>query len=92
MRDEVRTIVGIMLVLSCLLLIAPFASQYPDALERVAQKLNFASYKKELFSAPMPGYLFPYIRNRKLAIYIAGTLGTILVLALTTFLAKLLKK
>lgn len=62
-------------------LLSPFASSFPDGLERVAEDLGFISRAEgiEVISAPIPDYVFPGISNEGVATAVAGILGTLVV-------------
>lgn len=58
--------------------LSPWASSYPDGLERVAEDQGFLEQGegKELMKGLMPDYIFPGIENEKLATALAGIVGT----------------
>ncbi len=71
------------------LVISPFASSFPDGLERVAEDRGFLE-KGEVEPAvksPIPDYLMPGIKDERLATSIAGVIGTLLVFGVTYGLA-----
>lgn len=72
--------------------LAPWASPYPDGLERVAEDQGFLeqSEGRELIQGLMPDYLFPGIGNEKLATAIAGISGTVLTFVAAWGLGRLL--
>jgi cobalt/nickel transport system permease protein len=75
--------VGGALVCACLIAaFAPWASQLPDGLERVAADLQFASAAGDSWSL-LPEYAAPGIAWRALAIVLAGVIGVALVGAST---------
>ena len=80
------------LALACL--IAPFASRWPDGLERVALDKGFL--EKADGSAPVifpiPDYEWPGIRHKGLSCAMAGALGTFLVFFSALGFARVLKK
>ncbi len=60
------------------------ASPAPDGLKRVAESQGFLARAegKPLLAAPLAGYLFPGITDRRLATALAGFLGTLILFAL----------
>jgi len=76
------------------LLISPFASKWPDGLERVARDKGFskkAEVKPALVS-PIPDYAWPGFKSEKLAASFAGAAGTLFVFFAGYAVAALLKK
>ncbi len=73
-------------------ILSPFASPWPDGLERVAERLGFAARAEgpATVSAPIPDYVFPGIASEGLATAIAGLIGALLVFALLYGLGKAL--
>ncbi|HOX02641.1 MAG TPA: energy-coupling factor ABC transporter permease [Candidatus Paceibacterota bacterium] len=72
--------------------VAPFASPWPDGLERVAENLGFADHavSKPAVPSPFPDYQVPGISSAVRATAWAGAIGTILVFALSWLLARML--
>ncbi|MHB1043619.1 MAG: PDGLE domain-containing protein [Eubacteriales bacterium] len=59
--------------------ISPFASSFPDGLERVAEDLGFIQKGEEqVLKSPVPDYAFPGIKNEGLSTALAGAAGTLL--------------
>jgi len=83
-----------LLVLSLVVavILAPFASQWPDGLERVAEELHFAdaAAANPLVHSPLPDYAIPGLQNAQLSTALAGLVGTFLVLLVLFGLGKLL--
>lgn len=83
------------LVISFLLalILSPFASPWPDGLEKVAKKLGFEKQMEEkpLINSPFPDYSFPGLKNEKLSTALAGFLGTLITFALVLVIGKILK-
>lgn len=71
---------------------SPFASAFPDGLEKVAKELKFLDRGQNLFTSPVPDYLWPGVRNASWATSLAGFFGTLLVFGLGLGLGKILKK
>jgi cobalt/nickel transport protein len=87
-------IIGLTIALLIAVLLSPLASSLPDGLERVAQDQGFikAGERTSLWIAPVPDYVFPGLKNEKLAVSISGVLGTVAVFGIGCSLAFLLKK
>ena len=69
----------VFLALSAIIL-SPFASSYPDGLEKTAEKLEFSALAKESMTplTVMADYLFPGIENEGIATSLAGMTGAAL--------------
>ena len=87
-------IIGLMLALVIAVFLSPWASSWPDGLERVAHNLGFVERGEQspVAKAPMPDYIFPGLKNEKLATAIAGLAGTVMIFGIVYGLAFLLKK
>lgn len=80
-----RTAAEILLVaLAIAVLLAPLASQWPDGLEKVAERLGFADRAEvaPAVAAPVPDYQVPGVARASVSTALAGVLGTILVFVL----------
>lgn len=72
--------------------VSPWASSWPDGLERVAEDRGFI-HKAEgqpVVSSPLPDYLIPGIKNEKVSTAVAGAVGTLLVFGVAYGLAALI--
>jgi cobalt/nickel transport protein len=78
-----RKEIWILLILAVVLavVISPFASEFPDGLERVGEDQGFMDKATELISSPIPDYAIPGITNEKVATSVAGIVGILLTLA-----------
>ena len=85
-------LLGLLFAVGLALLLAPFASQFPDGLEKVAEEKGFLDKGegKEVFHSPIRDYLLPGIKNEKFATGLAGVIGTVLVFILVYGLSRLL--
>ncbi len=65
--------------------VSPFASSYPDGLERVATNHGFIQKgEKNVWDhSPIADYVFPGIKSEFLAKGLAGLVGTLIVFALS---------
>ncbi|MDI3280700.1 MAG: PDGLE domain-containing protein [Bacillota bacterium] len=83
---------GAAIALALAALVSPFASPWPDGLERVAEQLGFLHRGEvRLFSAPLADYLIPGLAQEALGTALAGLVGTLLALALGWGLGRALK-
>lgn len=75
--------VGLVVALGLAMFASPFASAWPDGLERVAETLGFGEQGVNLHqaSAPMPDYAMPGIKSPAVATALAGAVGTLVVFA-----------
>lgn len=85
---------GLLIALAVAAFLSPFASPYPDGLERVAEDKGFLDLAegKELIQVFMPDYQFPGIPHEGLATSFAGIIGTLLVFGAVYFLGKALAR
>ncbi|MFZ5967229.1 MAG: PDGLE domain-containing protein [Bacillota bacterium] len=57
-------------------ILSPFASSFPDGLERVAEDLGFIEFAQDNpLPAPVPDYTAPWISHEGAATGIAGIIG-----------------
>jgi cobalt/nickel transport protein len=86
--------IGLVIAVIAAFFLSPLASSWPDGLEKVAYDCGFIA-KGELGSvlkSPIPDYVFPGLKNEKLAVSISGFLGTIIIFVAGLSLAFFLKK
>ncbi|MEM2419952.1 MAG: PDGLE domain-containing protein [Candidatus Bathyarchaeia archaeon] len=69
----------------------PFASPYPDGLEKVAETLGVEE-NEPLWRGLMPDYTMPAVGDSYLSTLAAGFIGTFLVLVLSFVLGKFISK
>jgi cobalt/nickel transport protein len=74
--------------------LSPLASSWPDGLERVAHDYGFIARGEQgsVLKSPIPDYVFPVLKNEKLAISISGLLGTMIIFGIGCTLGLLLKR
>ena len=82
---------ALVLILFCLAVLIPFASSYPDGLEKVAETLEVEETEAS-FEALMPDYTVPVIENEYGSTLIAGIVGVFLVLGAALVLGKSMAK
>ena len=83
---------GLLLALGLTLFVAPFASPWPDGLERVAASLGFASHagRTPLLAAPLADYRLPGVGSTVGATAWAGAVGALTTFILACLLARVL--
>lgn len=80
---------GLLICVGLAAFVAPFASPWPDGLERVAETLGFAAESPQhALPAPMADYQAPWLRSAVLGTAIAGLLGTFLAFGASYALAR----
>lgn len=91
MSNTLKVFIAAIIVAACL---SPFASSFPDGLERVAGDKGFLNKGegKEVIASPIPDYAFPGVRNEVLATSTAGVLGTLLTFGAAYGLGKMVRK
>ncbi|MCS7049748.1 MAG: energy-coupling factor ABC transporter permease [Verrucomicrobiae bacterium] len=84
--------VGLVVALGLALFVSPFASSWPDGLEKVAEHLGFDTKAAEtpMVPAPIPDYEVPGIGSPAVATALAGGIGTVVVFGLSWLLARML--
>jgi cobalt/nickel transport protein len=87
-------LVGLIASFFLAVFLSPFASPWPDGLEKVAEKLGFIKMAegKPILSSPIPDYLFPGIKNESLATALAGLIGTFITFLLVYGVGKLFSR
>jgi len=91
--DKKAIFFGLIVAIFLAIAISPFASPWPDGLEKVAQDKGFLK-KGEVeppLRSPIPNYTWPRIKNEKLATSIAGVVGTLIVYGVGYGLAALIR-
>lgn len=85
---------GLLLAFFLALFISPFASRSPDGLERVAEDKGFMhkGEGKAVITSVIADYMFPGVKNEKLATALAGGVGTLIVFGIGYAIAILLKR
>jgi cobalt/nickel transport system permease protein len=85
---------GLILVAGLVVFIAPFASPWPDGLDRVAQTLGFAQRAREtgILPTPMADYKIPGAGSVGWSTACAGMIGTVVAFALSWVLARALTR
>jgi cobalt/nickel transport system permease protein len=83
-------ILGSLVVLGLIVFVLPFASRWPDGLEKAASALGFDSrtLSKQVVSSPLADYRVPGIGSLPLATALAAVVGAVLVFGASFILAK----
>jgi cobalt/nickel transport system permease protein len=91
-RSDLRSFAayGVLVALALALFASPFASTWPDGLDRVSEKLGFAVRAAPPIKSPLADYKVPGIGSVAVATALAGCIGTLVVLALSLVFAKIL--
>ena len=92
-RTSFRSVVGYGLVvaLGLVIFIAPFASSWPDGLEKVAETLGFSSAESStaLVPSPLADYGIPGVSSPNVSTILAGVVGTLVAFLLSYVLVRL---
>jgi len=72
---------AIILVIVGLAVLIPFASTFPDGLEKVAESLDIEE-PEALWSGLMPDYTFPFTENPYITKLVSGLIGLFLALGI----------
>ncbi len=84
-------IYGGLLALGLALFASPFASQWPDGLDKTAEALGFGEKAAEpILPSPIPEYAMPGIQWSAMSTAAAGAVGTLVVFLLAWLLARVL--
>jgi cobalt/nickel transport protein len=91
-RRETFLALGIALAIAIFL--SPFASSWPDGLEKVAKDLGFIEKGEgaEILKAPIPDYKFPGLDSEGVSTALSGTLGTLAMFGIGFGVARLLRR
>lgn len=91
-RGNVALLVGgLAVALLVVLVLAPNASSSPDGLERVAEDQGFADSAEGSRFDLLPDYTIPGVDNEAASTVLAGTVGVLVVAALTLLAARILR-
>ena len=87
-------VIGLIIAVIVAFFLSPLASSWPDGLEKVANDYGFIAKGEvgSVLKSPIPDYVFPGIKNEKLAVSISGFLGTVIIFVAGLSLAFFLKK
>jgi cobalt/nickel transport system permease protein len=71
---------GLAVTMGVAVLLAPLASEQPDGLEAMAQRLGFAGRESLISAAPLASYTMPGVKSEWLGTSVAGITGVLLTL------------
>ena len=91
-RHGASVVYGLLISLGLAIFVAPFASAWPDGLERVASRLGFEhrAAGMPLLASPLHDYTLPGVRSVALSTIFAGCAGTGIAFGLAYLLARAL--
>lgn len=93
MRKLGFVLAGLVVAFLIGVLLSPFASSFPDGLERVAEDKGFIERAMELrFPFLVPDYAFPGVKNEKLATSLAGLIGVAVTFGVAMAIGKAIAK
>lgn len=83
MKEKIFILIIAIAALAVALFLSPFASTYPDGLEKVADKLGFADKASSFvnFKFIIPDYTFPGINSSFWQTSLAGFFGVLIIFA-----------
>ena len=86
--------VGLAVALVLAVLLSPFASSWPDGLDRVAKDLGFIEKGEGavVLKAPIPDYKFPGPDSEGFSTALSGTIGTFAMFGIGFGVARLLRR
>lgn len=85
-------VAGVGLAALVVIVFAPFASQDPDGLERVATDNGFIDQARNFVSGILGGYAIPGISDPAVSTVISGLLGLVIVLVAMVILGRVLAR
>ena len=84
---------GLIVSLGLAVFIAPFASSWPDGLEKVAESLGFGTRAASpALGAPLPDYTVPGIASETMSTVLAGVAGTLVAFLVSFLIARILTR
>lgn len=84
---------GVVICLIIVLCLAPFASNNPDGLERVAADKGFDKNEyKGIIQTAMPNYSIPGIHNDRISTAAAGAAGVLITFGAFYFVGRIVSK
>ena len=87
-------LIGLAAALLLALVLSPFASPWPDGLEKIAGDYGFLHKGggKPVFAAPISDYAWPGIKSGRTATRIAGVAGTVIAFGLACGIGALARR
>ena len=92
--NKKEILVGLMIAVFVALALSPFASPWPDGLEKVAEDKGFIDKGdvEPVLPSPIPDYAWPGLNNEMVATSAAGIFGTLIVFGFAYGLGGLLRR
>lgn len=90
MKERWRNVWPWLLIIA-LLLLSPFASKFPDGLERVAHDLGFITAEQEGLASPMPDYTLPFLGDGGISTILAGAIGAVILVIIFLVIDRAIK-
>jgi cobalt/nickel transport protein len=87
--ERTFVLITLLAALAMAAILSPWASSFPDGLEKVAEQMGFlhrAEVKPAWEHSPMPDYAVPGVRSEALSTGLAGLLGTLMVFGIASVL------
>lgn len=85
-------VVGIAIAALIVIFVAPYASQDPDGLERVAEDAGFIERATNFWGGLLNGYAIPGIDDPRLSTILSGLLGVAIVVAIVFVLGRVVAR
>ena len=85
-------VAGLFIVAAAVIVLAPFASNEPDGLERVAIDAGFAEAGTDAGYEILPGYSVPFLGDSAASLVVAGLIGVVLLFAGMWLLGRVLAR
>lgn len=80
MKKRSVILISLLAGLAVALILSPFASPWPDGLEKIAENKGFREKgEHSVFSSPIADYAMPGVKHEGLATALAGVLGVLVV-------------
>ncbi len=85
---------GVIVALFLAIAVSPFASPWPDGLEKVAEDKGFLEKGEvaPILVSPVPDYVWPGIKSERIATSLAGAAGTLVSFTAGVILAVIIKR
>ena len=85
-------VAGLLVAAAMVVVLAPFASDDPDGLERVAIDAGFAEQGTDAGVGLLPDYSVPFLGDSPVSLVVAGLLGVVLLFGAMWLLGRVLAR
>ncbi len=92
MKREYMILTAAIALVLFVVLLSPFASSFPDGLEKASEVHGFAGKASVVFKTAMTDYKFPFVKNEEVSTAIAGVIGALLVFVFVFLAGRVLTK